>query len=179
MTAPQAAAAKPSRNRLAAKRYCGWMRLIWLAALAGLAAFPVEAQAPGKAGPATLWMPDGKPDLSGIWQVLNRAAWDIQDHTGRLDVPPGRGVVEGNEVPYQPWAAKKKEENAAQRKTADATESDCFLPGVPRATYMPYPFEMGVATLGRRSNGRDEGAAGLLPCGRTSSDRSPRSSRWP
>jgi hypothetical protein len=51
-------------------------------------------------------------------------------------------VVEGKELPYQPWAAKKKEQNAARRKTADPTESNCFLPGVPRATYMPYPLEI-------------------------------------
>ncbi|MBV9745931.1 MAG: hypothetical protein JO099_19380 [Acidobacteriia bacterium] len=84
----------------------------------------------------------GTPDLNGIWQVLNTAAWDIEDHSGQLGVPPGLGVVEGGEIPYQPWAAKKKLENYAQRKTADQTGADCFLPGVPRATYMPYPFEI-------------------------------------
>src|SRR5213594_4081442 len=84
----------------------------------------------------------GKPDLNGIWQVLNTAAWDIQDHTGQLGVPPGQGVVEGNEIPYQPWAMAKKAENFAKRLTADPTEANCFLPGVPRATYMPFPFQI-------------------------------------
>jgi hypothetical protein len=84
---------------------------------------------------------DGKPDLSGIWQVLNTAAWDIQDHSGRLGVPAGQGVVEGNEIPYQPWALNKKQENFANRATADP-ESKCYLPGVPRATYMPFPFHI-------------------------------------
>jgi hypothetical protein len=84
----------------------------------------------------------GQPDLNGIWQALNTAAWDIQDHSGQLGVPPGQGVVEGAEIPYQPWALKKKQENYASRTTADLTESNCFLPGVPRATYMPYPFEI-------------------------------------
>ncbi len=55
------------------------------------------------------------PDLSGVWQALNAAAWDIQDHSGLLGVPPGQGVVEGNEIPYQPWAAAKKQENFAHR----------------------------------------------------------------
>src|SRR5215510_15729748 len=86
--------------------------------------------------------PDGKPDLNGIWQVLNTAAWDIQDHTGQLGIPPGQGVVDGNEIPYQPQALAKKRENYAKRMTADPVESNCFLPGVPRATYMPYPFEI-------------------------------------
>jgi hypothetical protein len=85
---------------------------------------------------------DGKPNLNGIWQVLNTAAWDIQDHTGQLGVPPGQGVVEGSEIPYQPQALAKKRENYAKRMTADPTEINCFLPGVPRATYMPYPFEI-------------------------------------
>ncbi len=86
--------------------------------------------------------PDGKPDLNGIWQVLNTAAWDIQDHTGQLGVPPGQGVVEGNDIPYQPQALAKKKDNFANRQTADPTEANCFLPGVPRATYMPFPFEI-------------------------------------
>src|SRR2546423_4138574 len=85
---------------------------------------------------------DGKPDLNGVWQVLNTAAWDIQDHSGALGLPPGLGVVEGNEIPYQPWAVARKAENFANRATADPTEHNCFLPGVPRATYMPFPFKI-------------------------------------
>ncbi|MBZ5632540.1 MAG: hypothetical protein LAO55_05360 [Acidobacteriia bacterium] len=85
---------------------------------------------------------DGKPDLNGIWQALNTAAWDIQDHTGQLGMPPGQGVVEGNAIPYQPSAAAKKKVNFANRATADQTEANCFLPGVPRATYMPFPFQI-------------------------------------
>jgi hypothetical protein len=84
---------------------------------------------------------DGKPDLAGVWQALNAAAWDIQDHVARPDAPAGLGVVEGGEIPYQPWAAKKKAENFQHRQTADP-ESTCYLPGVPRITYMPYPFQI-------------------------------------
>jgi len=85
---------------------------------------------------------DGKPDFNGIWQALNAASWDIQDHSGQLGLPPGQGVVDANAIPYQPWAAAKKKENFANRLTADPTEANCFLPGVPRATYMPFPFEI-------------------------------------
>jgi hypothetical protein len=99
-----------------------------------LAALPAAGQARRAA--------NGKPDLNGIWQALNTAAWDIQDHSGQLGVPPGQGIVEGNEIPYQPWAAAKKQENLASRKTVDQTEANCFMPGVPRATYMPFPFEI-------------------------------------
>jgi hypothetical protein len=97
-----------------------------------------------KTSPSASQMPRsaaGRPDLSGIWQVLTPAAWDIQDHHARVGVPAGQGVVEDNEIPYQAWAAKKKQENFANRLTADP-ETKCYLPGVPRATYMPFPFEI-------------------------------------
>ena len=99
------------------------------AAVAGTQAGPIPRSA------------DGKPNLSGIWQALNTAAWDIQGHSAQKDVPAGQGVVEGNVIPYQPWAAEKKKENFANRATADP-ETRCFLPGVPRIMYMPYPFQI-------------------------------------
>lgn len=64
-------------------------------------------------------MPDGRPNLQGIWQVRNRASYDLEDHVARHTMPAGRGVVEGPEIPYQPWAAKKKLEGFASRATAD------------------------------------------------------------
>lgn len=95
--------------------------------------------------------PDGHPDLNGIWQVLNTANWDIQAHgagPGALfqsgaqgAEPPGLGVVEGDGIPYLPEAATKKKENFAHRLDLDP-EVRCYLPGVPRATYMPYPFQI-------------------------------------
>jgi hypothetical protein len=84
---------------------------------------------------------EGTPDLTGVWQALNTAAWNIQNHVAEKDVPAGVGIVEGGEIPYQPWALRRKSENAANRAAADP-ESKCYLPGVPRITYMPYPFEI-------------------------------------
>ena len=84
---------------------------------------------------------DGKPDLSGIWQAMNTAAWDIQAHAAQKGVPGGPGVVEGNEIPYQPWALAKRNENYEQRATRDP-EAKCYLPGVPRLNYMPFPFQI-------------------------------------
>ncbi|MGH9253077.1 MAG: hypothetical protein ACRD3C_00750 [Vicinamibacterales bacterium] len=112
--------------------------LIGSIAAALLALAPVTAAAQAPALPRT---PDGKPNLQGIWQVLNTAAWDIQDHAARLGVPAGQGVVDGNEVPYQPWALKKKQENFASRLTADP-DTKGFLPGVPRIMYVPFPFQI-------------------------------------
>ena len=98
-----------------------------------------SAQAPAAAAiPRTA---DGKPDLSGIWQVMNTASWDIQAHAADKGVPGGPGVVEGNEIPYQPWALAKKKENYDKRATLDP-EVKCYLPGVPRLTYMPFPFQI-------------------------------------
>jgi hypothetical protein len=85
--------------------------------------------------------PDGRPDLQGIWQVVNTAAWDVQDHHATLGVPPGRGIVEGNEIPYQPWALKKKQANFAGRATLDP-DRKCLLSGVPRIMYQPHPFHI-------------------------------------
>jgi hypothetical protein len=98
--------------------------------------------APQRPGTAAIpRAPDGKPDLSGIWQVMNTAAWDIQDHSAQKGVPAGHGVVEGGDIPYQPWALAKRKENYEQRATLDP-ESKCYLPGVPRIMYMPFPFQI-------------------------------------
>src|SRR5262245_23312807 len=97
-----------------------------------------NAQTPTNTLPRT---PDGKPDLSGVWQVMNTAAWDIEDHNAQKGVPAGSGVVVGNAIPYRPEALATKRENYANRATADP-ESKCYLPGVPRIMYMPYPFQI-------------------------------------
>lgn len=99
------------------------------------------AQTAAAAGDSLPRTADGKPDMSGIWQVLNTAAWDIQDHQAMKGVPAGQGVVEGNELPYLPEALAKKNENFKNRLTADP-ETRCFQPGVPRIMYMPYPFQI-------------------------------------
>jgi hypothetical protein len=99
---------------------------------------------------------DGKPDLNGIWQTLTSANWDLQDHAAQAQsgpwlqvgavgaIPPGQGVVEGGEIPYRAEALIKKRTNFENRLTpamADP-EAKCYLPGVPRATYLPYPFQI-------------------------------------
>jgi hypothetical protein len=84
---------------------------------------------------------DGKPNLSGVWQVVNTANWDLQAQPGGKGIPAGQGVVEGDEIPYQPAALEKKKQNFEKRATADP-ETKCDLPGVPRITYMPYPFRI-------------------------------------
>jgi hypothetical protein len=109
---------------------------------------PADAQAPAYRAPRT---PDNRPDLNGIWQALNEANWNIEPHAADHSPIPafgavgasaaGLGVVEGNEIPYQPWAADKRKQNYANRLALDP-EVKCYLPGVPRATYMPFPFQI-------------------------------------
>ena len=85
--------------------------------------------------------PDGKPDFSGIWQTFGSAYWNIQDHSAERGIPAGRGIVEGNDIPYKPEALARKQANFANRATADP-ESKCYMPGVPRGIYMQYPFQI-------------------------------------
>ena len=84
---------------------------------------------------------DGHPDLQGIWQALNSAAWDLEDHGASLGIPAGQSVVAGGTIPYRESALEKKRTNFEQRATLDP-ETRCYLPGVPRITYMPYPFQI-------------------------------------
>src|SRR5687768_10399210 len=91
----------------------------WAAAvlLTAVPIVPAEAQTPqARSVPRTA---EGRPDLQGIWQVNNRAAVDLEDHTARLGMPAGRSVVLGGPIPYQPWAAQKKRENFATRAKTD------------------------------------------------------------
>ena len=114
----------------------GFTGSVFIAAL--LASVPLAASAQTPAFPRT---PDGRPNLQGLWQVLAPAAWDLQDHSPRLGVPAGQGVVDGNDIPYQPWALKRKQENFENRAAADP-DAKGYLPGVPRIMYMPFPFQI-------------------------------------
>jgi hypothetical protein len=107
-----------------------------LAAFLFLPTIHAAAQAPAPSRTS-----NARPNLQGIWQVLNTAAWDIQDHPARLGVPAGQGIVDGNEIPYLPAALVKKRANFENRATADP-ETKGFLPGVPRIMYMPFPFQI-------------------------------------
>jgi hypothetical protein len=94
---------------------------------------------------------DGHADLSGVWQALNSANWDLQDHsaqagtlwqTGAIGAEPaGQAVVEGGMIPYLPAALAQKAANFAARRTSDP-EAKCYLPGIPRANYLPFPFQI-------------------------------------
>ena len=133
-----------------------------------LAVIPIAGQAPSPAAlsPSTAGVArmDGKPNLSGIWQAFNTANWDILAHEAQAGPRPalmgvygaqpgGMGIVEGNELPYRPEALEKKKRNFENRMTVKVAndpsrydsgdpELQCYRPGVPRANYMPFPFQI-------------------------------------
>src|SRR5258708_33443268 len=108
-----------------------------------LGVLPTASQTEAQKAPRTA---DGKPNFNGIWQALNTANWDLQEHAARPGqvvalgavgaVPAGLGVVEGGEIPYLPAAAAKKKENFENLLTPNP-EIKGDLPGVPAATHMP------------------------------------------
>jgi len=88
--------------------------------------------------------PDGHPDLQGIWQVLNTAAVNVEDHIATLDMPAGRSIIvdpKDGKIPYTPAAAKQQQENYKNRVKADPLNV-CYIPGVPRVMYLPFPIQI-------------------------------------
>lgn len=146
-----------------------WLSVMQASVVAGVTAVAVTIlsgpDVTGQSRTGTIPRLNGKPDLNGIWQTINTANWDIQAHSAKPalamrpgpvvpipakeviafgavgSVPSGLGVVEGDELPYKPEALKKKQENQENWLSRDP-EIKCFLPGVPRATYQPFPFQI-------------------------------------
>ncbi|HLI82357.1 MAG TPA: hypothetical protein VKV17_00475 [Bryobacteraceae bacterium] len=89
-------------------------------------------------------LPDGHPDLQGIWEARNTADGNLEAHSAAAGIRAGTAVIvdpADGKIPYQPWAAAKQKENFAKRATLDPVNR-CFLPGVPRIAYMHYPFQI-------------------------------------
>jgi len=136
-----------------------WLKgLVAGAALGGAVALVATGTGWGVARPAAAQftrLADGKPNLNGIWSASNTANWNIQTHRAKqgpltalgaaFSVPAGLGVVEGGEIPYKPEAVAQRDANAKDWVAKDP-EVKCYLPGVPRATYMPYPFQIVQST---------------------------------
>jgi hypothetical protein len=152
-------------------RFTGWMigGLLVAVAAAGAIVLVSGTRTAGQT-PRSARTADGKPDLSGIWQANNEAYWDLQAHDARpgmvtqpgvypyeyarvaaapvlalgaaAGVPGSLGVVQGDgQIPYKPEAATVRQENGEHWIDRDP-ELKCYLPGIPRAMYMPYPFQI-------------------------------------
>lgn len=113
-----------------------------------LAVAPSAAWAQDYQAPLT---PDGNPNLNGIWQAVGSAHWNIEGHSAEAGpvvemgalgaIPGGLGIVEGGRIPYQEWALEKRNENRKNWLKLDPAVK-CYMPGVPRATYMPFPLQI-------------------------------------
>jgi hypothetical protein len=126
-----------------------WTKLAAAAALTVVVTGPVYAQQAAPQ-PASI---GGHPNLNGIWQALNTAFWDLEPHSAQTSpvaeravgaigaIPAGLGVVEGGEIPYLPEAKAQRDANR-RNAVAQDPEAGCYLPGIPRATYMNYAFQI-------------------------------------
>ena len=95
----------------------------------------------------------GKPNMNGVWQAITSAYWNLEDHSASglsnfwqlgaiAAVPAGQSIVDGDgKIPYLPAALAQRDENRAGWPKTDP-EAKCYMPGIPRATYMPYPFQI-------------------------------------
>ena len=132
------------------------MILVWSAAP------KVAGQTPAYKAQRTV---DGQPDINGFWQSMTTANWDIEEHGAAkpphvtmvgayLAQPPGFSIVEGGTIPYKPEALERRKTYFENRLNPDPVftenwttdksnpEAKCFQGGVPRALYMPYPFQV-------------------------------------
>lgn len=100
--------------------------------------------------------PSGKPDFSGVWQAFSSAHWNIEPHAAEYGVfpetmgaltaiPAGLGIVEGGEIPYNELGRRMRDENRANLLARDPMTA-CLMPGVPKANYLPFPFQVVQST---------------------------------
>src|SRR5437867_8677100 len=153
------------------KRVKGTMIVVVTATVTAVVSLSVTRTTGQAARPART--ADGKPNFNGVWQALNEANWDLEAHEARSGavtqpgvypyayaqvpaapvlalgsaggVPGSLGVVDGGTIPYKPAALAKKKENQAHWIDRDP-ELKCYLPGIPRAMYLPYPIQIVQST---------------------------------
>ena len=143
--------------------------MVVIAVLVSVVWLAVQPTAQGPAFQPARLQGTSNPDLNGVWQALNTANWNLEAHSASAglvtetgpagevpaapilalgaiaSIPGGMGVVEGGEIPYQPAALAQRQENRENVLTRDP-EVKCFMPGVPRATYLPHPFQIVQST---------------------------------
>ena len=140
------------RSRLVSRRAATGLStaLAICSALAAAWLVPSEAQQTKVNNPAKI---AGHPNMNGVWQAITSAYWNLEDHSASglsqfwqlgaiAAIPAGQTVIDGDgKIPYLPAALAKRDENRAGWPKTDP-EAKCYMPGIPRATYMPYPFRI-------------------------------------
>lgn len=133
--------------------------LAMLASAIALAACTTTGGAPmaqqASASPAAPARIGDAPNINGVWQAMNSANWNLEPHSAAANplergdrllgaigaIPAGLGVVEGGTIPYRPEALERLNQHRANLISHDP-EAACYLPGIPRATYMPHAFQI-------------------------------------
>ncbi len=137
-----------------------WAAVAVLLAGTSAAVQTASAKAPARASaghsmpqPATI---GGHPNLNGIWQAISGADNGLEPHSAETSpgpkserelgalaaIPASLGFVEGGMIPYKPEAKKIADENMKAGPAKDP-EANCYLPGIPRATYARgLPFQI-------------------------------------
>jgi hypothetical protein len=92
-------------------------------------------------------MPDGKPDLSGFYNAAGRGAnYGLEKHERWSFMPGGDGVVidpPDGKLPMQDWARKELAQRQRPEFGYDDPTAQCTqAAGVPRAFYVPSPFQI-------------------------------------
>ena len=157
------------RNRFRGSTLVTALAAATMGAVISLAVTSTASQSQDQA-PRPAQTPDGRPNFNGVWQANNEAHWDLEAHEARpgmvmqqgaypfeyarvpaapvlalgaaAGVPGSLGVVQGDgRIPYRPEALQVKQENGENWIDRDP-ELKCYLPGIPRAMYMPYPFQI-------------------------------------
>jgi hypothetical protein len=112
----------------------------------------ILATASAQQAPADFSRLGGHPDLNGLWQTNVSANWNLEAHSAAdipafpalgaiAAIPPGISYVEGGTIPYLPSALAQRDANRAAWPEGDP-EANCYMPGIPRLNYMPYPFQI-------------------------------------
>jgi hypothetical protein len=96
----------------------------------------------------------GHPNMNGIWQAMGTANWNLEDHSASATqfwqlgaigaIPAGQSVVvdpANGVIPYTPAGLKQRDANRAGWPKSDP-EAKCYMAGIPRSNYMPYPFQI-------------------------------------
>ena len=128
------------------KRTPALASIVVVGAIAALAlSLTVAGQTPARPAYRAPRTTDGKPNLSGVYQAITEAYWDIEPHSAApgpvqelgasFATAGGLGITDGP-LPYKPEALAKKKENYANRLKLDP-EIKCYLPGTPRGMYIP------------------------------------------
>jgi hypothetical protein len=104
------------------------------------------AAAPAAPRPPIRRMPDGKPNITGLYSAnAGGANYGLEQKRGEFLTPTTQGVIvdpPDRLLPYQPWARAEKNDRDTPPRGYDDPTAHCFVAGVPRSMYTPSPYQI-------------------------------------